>query len=296
MSRDWSALAAALAAATGARVACAPAAAVRGGCIHAAWRWRAGTDTLFVKTSPADRAPLLAAEARGLAALATAAAVRVPRVVAHGVAGDDAWLALEWLDLAAPAPAAEARLGEALAALHRVRAPAFGFESDNFIGSTPQANAWSADWVEFLRERRLRPQLALAARNGAPAALVDRGELLLDCLGVFYSSYRPAPSLLHGDLWSGNRAATRDGEPVVYDPAPYYGDREADLAMTRLFGGFGPRFHAAYAAAWPLDAAAGYRRDLHNLYHVLNHLNLFGGSYAAQAEAMIDGLLAEAGR
>jgi fructosamine-3-kinase len=293
--RDWSAVADALAAAAGADVARAPESAVSGGCIHEAWRWRAGADALFLKTSPAAHAPMLAAEARGLAELASADAVRVPHVVAQGVAGDLAWLALEWLDFSESSAAADALLGESLAALHRVRAHAFGFESDNYVGRTPQSNAWCADWVEFLRDRRLRPQLALAARQGARSALVDRGERLLDCVGVFYSSYRPAPSLLHGDLWSGNRAVTRAGVPVVFDPACYYGDREADLAMTRLFGGFGPRFYAAYVSAWPLDAAAGYRRDLHNLYHVLNHHNLFGGGYAAQAEAMIGALLAEAG-
>lgn len=296
MRRDWTSLAAALRAATGADVAREPAGAVGGGCIHEAWRWPTAAGALFVKTSPATQAPLLAAEAAGLAQLASAGAVRVPRVVAHGVTPDLAWLALEWLELAAVTPAAEERLGEALAALHRVRADRFGFDSDNYIGRTPQANDWCADWVEFLRERRLRPQLALAAQGGAPAALVDAGERLLECVGVFYSSYRPAASLLHGDLWSGNRAANAAGEPIVYDPAPYYGDREADLALTRLFGGFGPRFYAAYQSAWPLDAAAGYRRDLHNLYHVLNHLNLFGGAYAEQAAAMIGALLASAGR
>lgn len=295
MSRDWTAVADALRDALGTPIARVPEAAVGGGCIHEAWRWRSDAGPAFVKTTPADQAALLAAEARALAELAGTDTVRVPRVLAQGMAGPTAWLALEWLDLVDPTPASEARLGEALAALHRTSGRAFGFESDNFIGRTPQANAWCADWVEFLRERRLRPQFALAARRGAPSSLLARGERLLECIEVYYSSYRPAPALLHGDLWSGNRATTCDGEPVVYDPAAYYGDREADLAMTRLFGGFGPRFYAAYVSAWPLDAAAGYRRDLHNLYHVLNHYNLFGGAYAAQAEAMIGALLAEAG-
>ena len=112
---------------------------------------------------------------------------------------------------------------------------------------------------------------------------------------MFFATYRPAPSLLHGDLWGGNWAALAGGEPVVFDPAVHHGDREADLAMTRLFGGFGPDFHAAYVAEWPLDAAAGTRRDLYQLYHVLNHLNLFGGGYRAQAEALVDRLLAAIG-
>jgi protein-ribulosamine 3-kinase len=279
------------------RAADAPERSVHGGCIGDAWRWPlGGGDVAFVKTAPATNAAMLEAEAAGLAELAAARAVRVPTVLAHGVAGAVAWLALEWLDLAAPTPASDARLGEALAMLHRVHADAFGWMRDNFIGRTPQSNAPLRDGVAFLRERRLRPQLELAKATGHPGRLIERGELLLENVDVFYGAYAPVPSLLHGDLWGGNQAALAGGEPIVFDPAPYFGDREADIAMTRLFGGFGPRFYAAYFAAWPLDAAHGYRRSLHNLYHVLNHLNLFGGSYAAQAESMIDGLLAEAGR
>lgn len=289
-------LAAALRAALG-TAADAPEARVEGGCIGESWRWRTGAAThAFVKTLPAAQAALLEAEAAGLAELESAGAIRVPRMLGRGLAGPHAWLALEWLDLEAPSAASDAQLGERLAALHRVRADRHGWHRDNYIGRTPQANAPHADWVTFLRSRRLEPQLRLARANGQPARLVDRGLLLLEVLDVFYASYSPAPSLLHGDLWSGNRAALAGGEPVVYDPACHYGDREADVAMTRLFGGFGPRFYAAYQATWPLDAAAGYRRDLHNLYHVLNHLNLFGDAYAAQAARMIDGLLAEAGR
>jgi fructosamine-3-kinase len=273
-----------------------PAAAASGTSAGPAWRWSLAPGLeAFVKTAPAADAGRLDAEADGLAALAGAEAVRVPRVLAAGTAGGLAWLAVEWLALVAPTPASEARLGEALAGLHRVRAARFGWHRDNFIGATPQANAETDDWVTFLRERRLRPQLGLVRANGH-GRLADLGERLLESLPVFYASYRPAASLLHGDLWGGNHGALAGGEPVVFDPATYHGDREADLAMTRLFGGFGPRFYAAYQASWPLDAAAGYRRDLHNLYHVLNHANLFGGGYAAQAESMIGSLLAEAGR
>jgi protein-ribulosamine 3-kinase len=274
----------------------APATEVHGGCIGAAWRWPlARGGAVFVKTVAAGDEPMLAAEAAGLAEIASAGAVRVPGVLAHGRTTTQAWLALEWLDLMAPSADSDAAFGAALAALHRVRAARYGWAADNFIGRTPQPNGWSDDWLTFLRERRLRPQVALARANGH-AGCVRRADLLIESAEALYGCYTPIASLLHGDLWHGNRSSVAGGEPVVYDPAPYYGDREADLAMTRLFGGFGPRFYAAYQLAWPLDAAAGYRRDLHNLYHVLNHLNLFGGPYAAQAEAMIDGLLAEVGR
>ena len=289
------AVAAALAAALGRPVAEAPDAEVHGGSIHAAYRWSAGAERLFVKIAPAAEAPLLAAEAEGLAALAAARAVRVPALVARGAADGRAWLALEWLDLATAAAEPDAALGERLAALHRTTAPRYGFAADNYLGRTPQANGWADDWPGFLAARRLRPQLELAAANGHRGPLTERGARLVEAVGAFYADYRPAPSLLHGDLWNGNRGALADGTPVVFDPAPYYGDREADLAMTRLFGGFGARFYAAYAAAWPLDPGAGERLPLHQLYHVLNHLNQFGGGYARQALAVTDRLLASLG-
>jgi fructosamine-3-kinase len=202
---------------------------------------------------------------------------------------------LDWRDLVLPEAVSADRFGEALAWQPRTRGPAYGLDRDNFIGATTQSNAVTEDWVAFWRERRLLYQLELAASNGHAGRLQDRGRRLADLMDVFFASYRPAASLLHGDLWSGNRGALADGTPVVFDPAVYYGDREADIAMTCLFGSFSPRFYSAYAATWPLDQAAGTRRDLYNLYHVLNHLNLFGGVYRAQAEGMIDRSLAAAG-
>jgi fructosamine-3-kinase len=133
----------------------------------------------------------------------------------------------------------------------------------------------------------------MAAANDAGARLVARGERLLEALPALLERHRPPASLLHGDLWSGNYAYTRDGEPAIFDPATYYGDRETDLAMTELFGGFPREFYAAYQSAWPLDAGYATRKRLYNLYHVLNHFNLFGGGYLAQAQGLIDGLLSE---
>jgi protein-ribulosamine 3-kinase len=219
----------------------------------------------------------------------------VPAVLAQGVGGDVAFLALEWLDLRPPGGAADGRMGEALARQHRVQGAQYGLARDNAIGATRQSNDAVAGWPEFWRSRRLGAQLELAARGGHAGRLQERGRRLLEQVDDFFRDYVPMPSLLHGDLWSGNRAMLADGAPVVFDPAVYYGDREADLAMTRLFGGFGADFYAAYAATWPLHAGAAARRDLYNLYHVLNHLNLFGGGYLRQAESMIDGLLAATG-
>jgi fructosamine-3-kinase len=295
MDAGAAALAASLASALGCRVDPVPAAAVHGGCISRCWRWETATGPVFVKQAGPDGLGMLEAERRGLEELRTAAALRAPAPLALGLFEGGVFLALEWIDLASATPAVEERLGEQLAALHRHRADRFGFDAGNFIGATSQPNGWCEDWVVFLREARLGFQLDLAAAGGHGGRLQERGRRLLELLEVFFATYRPAPSLLHGDLWGGNWGADRSGAPVLYDPAVYYGDREADIAMTKLFGGFGPRFYSAYVASWPLDQAAGTRRDLYNLYHVLNHLNLFGGSYRAQAESMIDRLLATIG-
>jgi fructosamine-3-kinase len=185
------------------------------------------------------------------------------------------------------------QLGSQLAALHLVTAGKFGWSADNNIGTTPQINTQSRDWIEFWRERRLNRQLALAARNGAPKSLLDKGARLAQGFAVLLQDAAIRPALLHGDLWSGNAGFDRGGAPVLFDPAVYYGHREADLAMTELFGGFSAGFYAAYRDAFALDAGYAVRKQLYNLYHVLNHFNLFGGGYARQAETLTDRLLAE---
>lgn len=236
---------------------------------------------------------MLEGEAAGLEALQQAAAVRVPQVLAVGAAGDQAYLALEWIDLRPGGARAVAELGERLARQHHARAQAFGWARENFIGATPQPNTWTADWVDFLRRHRLQYQLHLAGRNGHDGRVQRLGEKLLERLPAFFTGYQPVPALLHGDLWGGNWGEDGAGRPVIFDPAVYFGDREADIAMTRLFGGFGPQFYAAYQAAWPLDAGARVRATLYNLYHLLNHLNLFGDGYLGQVEAAMGELLAQ---
>lgn len=244
----------------------------------------------FLKLNSADKAEMFAAEAEGLAELEHCGAVRVPRPIAHGISDSEAWLVLEYLHLGSRGSGGE--LGHRLAALHRCVGSSFGWHRDNTIGATHQPNDPATDWVSFYREHRLEFQLNLARRNGAGRHLLQCGERLLAELNAFFPDYRPVPSLLHGDLWGGNHAYA-GGEPVLFDPAVYYGDREADLAMTELFGGFPADFHAAYRDAWPLDPGYGVRKTLYNLYHVLNHFNLFGGGYGHQAEGMASRLLAE---
>ncbi len=282
-----------LEAATGLRFRAAPRPLAVGGGFASCERWESDSGPVFVKVADRQHLPLLEAEAAGLRDLADAAALRVPGVLAVGTAGSQAFLALEWIEFRAATWRTEARLGELLARQHRVTAPRFGWQRDNTIGATPQSNAWTDDWARFFAERRLGFQLDLAVEQGHSGRWIDRGRRLCGQLDVLLRDHRPVPSLLHGDLWGGNWAADESGYPVVFDPAVYFGDREADLAMTRLFGGFSRAFYDAYESTWPLEAGAGLRFDLYNLYHVLNHLNLFGGGYRGQAETLIERLLAE---
>jgi fructosamine-3-kinase len=184
-------------------------------------------------------------------------------------------------------------LGRELAQMHRNTAAQFGFERDNFIGLSPQANTNDTTWPAFFRERRLEPQLKRVSSGPSAGMWVEGGLRVAEALPLYFPGYAPRPSLLHGDLWSGNAGFLPDGTPVIFDPAVYYGDREADIAMSELFGGFAPQFRDAYREAWPLDPGYDVRRDLYNLYHVLNHVNLFGAAYVAQAQGLIRKLLSE---
>jgi protein-ribulosamine 3-kinase len=249
----------------------------------------------FAKVMTVDQAARLDCEVEGLAALRSANAVRVPALIEAGKDEERGWLLLEHLELLPLDLHSGAALGSALAALHRLPRERFGWERDNFIGASVQRNGWSDDWLDFWRMKRLVFQLELAAKNRLPSRMIERGERLAADCEAFFRGYAPQKSLLHGDLWSGNAGSLPDATPVVFDPAVYVGDREADLAMTAMFGGFPADFHAAYQAAWPLDE--GYhrvRRDFYMLYHVLNHANLFAGGYVRQAQDSIERLLAEA--
>ncbi|HQS59252.1 MAG: hypothetical protein B7Y56_07480 [Gallionellales bacterium 35-53-114] len=270
---------------------------VSGGCTNQAWHLEGGTRSAvksttshyFIKLNSADKAAMFAAEALGLAALAATHTVRVPGVICQGIADQHTFLVLEYLALHRNGN--NKLLATQLAALHRVQAAQFGWDRDNTLALTPQHNTWSPDWLSFWREQRLGFQLELAARNGFRASVQELGKQVMDALPELFAEYSPAASLLHGDLWGGNYGFLRDGTPVLFDPAPYYGDREADLAMTELFGGFDHEFYAAYQAEFPLDAGYARRKTLYNLYHILNHCNLVGSSYLSQAEEMMRSLL-----
>lgn len=286
-----------LVAALGRELGCTVRPAVRrvgGGSIHEAVRVETSRGAVFVKYGPPEVAAQYEAECEGIRALAGAGAVRTPEVLAVTRTAEHAFAAFEWIELSAATPTSDELLGARLAALHSVTADRFGWQRDNFIGATLQRNAWCDDWVTFWQRERLESQLQLARDNGASNRLLEQGARLSERVADFFAGYRPVASLIHGDLWSGNRAADERGQPVIFDPAVYYADREAELAMCELFGGFGSGFERAYERAWPLAAGANARRTLYQLYHVLNHYNLFGGGYHAQAERMIERLLAEA--
>jgi len=288
---DWQGIAEQISAASGRPFDPGRPQVIGGGCINRAVVLGSEDWRLFVKINRADRLSMFEAEAAGLGEMAATNSIRVPEPVCTGVVGGESFIAMEHVDLHGGRGNAIAA-GRRLAAMHRATRELFGWERDNTIGSTPQTNRVSADWVGFWREHRLGFQLELAARNGYRGRLQRDGGRLLDGLGALLD-HDPVASLLHGDLWGGNLGYDQGGEPVIFDPACYFGDREADLAMTELFGGFGDRFRAAYEEAWPLNPGYAVRKQLYNLYHVINHLNLFGGGYLSQAESMIDRLLSE---
>ncbi len=262
-----------------------------GGCINTAMSLEDGHRRWFVKLNSASRLAMFEAEAAGLDELAGARAIRVPRPLITGTVGDRAFIVMEYIEMGRGSGRAMAAAGEQLAALHRHSAATFGWTRDNTIGSTHQPNDPDPDWVNFWRTRRLGYQLELAARHGFHQ-LLGPGEELLERFPALID-HDPKPSLIHGDLWGGNLAFDDQDQPVIYDPATYYGDREAELAMTELFGGFGGAFYDAYQAVWPLDPGYRVRKTLYNLYHILNHANMFGGGYAGQARRMMEQLLAE---
>jgi fructosamine-3-kinase len=259
---------------------------VGGGDINAAARVETQEARYFVKWNAHPRPRMFEVEARGLNLLACVTALRVPRVIA--VIDQPAALVLDWIDLGANKSAAAEALGRGLAQQHRSRTQMYGLDHDNYIGSTPQRNTPTRSWIEFFRDRRLGVQRDLARRNGyLTSDRARRLDRVMDHLDQWIDGDKVVPSLLHGDLWGGNTVIDTQGNPVLIDPAVYYGDREAEIAFTELFGGFSARFYAAYNEAWPLEHSYADRRDLYNLYHLLNHLNLFGEGYGGSVDAIL---------
>lgn len=267
---------------------------VGGGCINQGYAVSGDTSTYFVKLNQATQVEMFEAEALGLQQMLDTQTIRVPKPLGVGTAGDSAYIAMEWLEFGGSGnPQAWEEMGRQLAAMHRATPPqpsgkeGFGWDRNNTIGSTPQINTWTSDWAEFFTEHRLGYQFRLARRRGGHFPHQDR----LLAVAPKLLDHQPQPSLVHGDLWGGNAAITKLGEPVILDPATYVGDREVDIAMTELFGGFSAAFYRGYNEVWPLDEGYKKRKTLYNLYHILNHFNLFGGGYGSQANRMIEQVL-----
>ena len=289
----WQAIETAISRATSASFKVISSSSLAGGDINQAVCLVGAGRQYFVKLNQAERLEMFAAEVAGLNEIRRSGAIRAPEPICMGTSDGQAWLVLEFIRMNSPGQATSTLLGKQLADMHRHTAPSFGWSRDNTIGTTPQNNHQTQDWVAFQQDHRIGFQLELAGNNGAPATLLDRGQRLLQELPALFTDYQPQASLLHGDLWGGNWGCSEDRVPVLFDPAVYYGDREADLAMTELFGGFDDLFYQSYRQVWTVDPGYKTRKVLYNLYHILNHYNLFGGSYARQALTMIDALISE---
>ena len=261
--------------------------AVGGGCIHFAHIISDGQQKFFVKSNDADYLAMFSSEATGLKRMADTQTLLIPDVIATGIADNQAFLVLSAFETGEATTGAMRQFGQNLAEMHRHQQHLFGFEENNYIGTTPQINTPTETWLAFWQQR-LRYQFNLAKKNGGHFL---QAEELIDTLEKFFVGYQPVASLLHGDLWSGNYAINTQGHALLFDPACYFGDRETDIAMTELFGGFSPDFYQGYQSTWALDKNYHYRKPLYTLYHVLNHFNLFGGGYFSQAKHLLKQLL-----
>lgn len=263
---------------------------VGGGCIANATRIDTDEGAFFLKYGAGEVARTFPAEAAGLRALRAAGSpLIIPAVVAaeEDAAGHLGFLLMEWIETGAAGQDFWETFGRGLAALHRHTAGRYGFDQDNFIGRLPQRNGWAATWPAFFRHHRLEPQVQMARERGRWQSAWNRAlESLYRRLDDLLPA-QPPPSILHGDLWSGNFLVTLAGPAALIDPAAYYGHREADLAMTELFGGFSASLYGAYREAWPLAPGYDTRREIYNLYHLINHLNHFGGGYAGSVASIL---------
>lgn len=290
---DWNSIADEIAATTGQPFNLERQHSIGGGCINSAFCMEGGGEKYFIKLNQADKLDMFQAESDGLQELQKAEAIRVPKPICSGVSQSQSYIVMEYIPSGGGKKNVMQAFGQQFVNLHRCTQENFGWVRNNTIGATTQINDPCEDWLEFWRKHRLGFQLDLAAHNRASSGLLRKGEQLLSDMESFFSGYAPTPSLLHGDLWSGNYSISDAGEPVIFDPAVYFGDREADLAMTELFGGFSADFYAAYNDAWPIDPGYKVRKTFYNLYHIINHFNMFGGGYGSQAEGMLDHLLSE---
>ncbi len=262
---------------------------VGGGCINQGYKISGNSQNYFVKVNQANQVEMFVAEALGLKQMAATETITIPKPICWGVTGNSCYIVLQWLDFGGRNNRSWRSMGRQLAQMHQHRTnDNFGWDTNNTIGSTPQINNWMDNWADFFAEQRIGYQLRLAKRKGGN--FPDTNQVIA-AVRAKLADRKPEASILHGDLWSGNADITRDGKPVIFDPATYFGDRETDIAMTELFGGFPNAFYQGYNQQWQLDPGYKQRKSLYNLYHILNHFNLFGGGYGSQANRMIQQIL-----
>ena len=264
---------------------------VTGGCIHEAYLYTSSSgEIFFIKLNQVSFLEHFKQEAFALKAIQKTQTIRTPMVLGWGSTLKNSFLALEYIDMNSTSKKrGQSILGEHLAAMHQTLSDRFGWFDNNFIGATPQINPWSVDWVEFYTIHRLEYQFRFAQNSRGYS--FKKSDALLSSVPDYFKSYKPVASLLHGDLWSGNVAFQKEETPVIYDPACFYGDRECEIAFTQMFGGFDSSFYLAYENRWPLDSGFKRRIKLYNLYHYLNHFNLFGPSYLDETEQIISILI-----
>ena len=261
---------------------------IAGGCIHNSVKLSTKTGVYFIKWNETQPLEIFAREAEGLELLRAHTELKIPQVLGFGAIDQKCFLLLEFIDSRFREERYWETLGQGLAHLHAHTHPQYGLETNNFIGSLRQSNEGYPTWPEFFIERRLKVQLGLAYYNGLiDAAFLKRAESLYAVLEANFFPKEP-PALLHGDLWSGNLMVGRQGEPVLVDPAVYYGHREMELAFTRLFGGYTDEFYAAYDESWPLEPGFEDRKDVYSLYPLLVHVTLFGTSYLSGVTKVLD--------
>lgn len=271
------------------RVIIQQASAVSGGSINNSFLVHTSAGKFFLKHNSAQKYPgMFVKEARALEMVAQTQTVPVPSVITHGEAGEEAFILMEYLQAAPRSNNFWQQFGANLAAMHRNTQSTYGLDEDNYMGSLPQRNTPKGNWVNFFVENRLIPQVMLARENGL---LSDKDVQQFENLYTKLDDLLPTeqPALIHGDLWSGNFMSGPQGRVYIFDPALYYGHREAELAMTTLFGGFDAAFYDAYYEAWPLLPGWRNRLDLYNLYPLLIHLNLFGSGYLASVRGGLKG-------
>ncbi|WP_066118339.1 fructosamine kinase family protein [Geminocystis sp. NIES-3709] len=258
---------------------------IGGGCINQAYELIGKNISYFVKLNSASQIEMFKAESIALEEMYNTNTIVVPKPICYGISGNNSYLVLEYINLGRGDSRSWPLMGQKLALLHQVKIEKpFGWYINNTIGSTSQINDWKDSWADFFAEKRIGYQLILGNRRGGN---FKNSQEIIEKVRESLFNHHPKPSLVHGDLWSGNAGFTHSGEGTIFDPACYYGDREVDIAMTELFGGFPSTFYEGYNQQWSLDKGYNQRKNIYNLYHILNHFNLFGGNYEIQAKRMI---------